>query len=60
MNWQIIAEAIRRDAAYWMALVVCPNRDRWVDTYRFFYNHGDRTITFKVPFVVDFEKELCG
>ena len=58
MNWQNIAHAIRQDAAYWMALVVCPCREQWKDTYRFFYRNGAELGQFDVPFVVDFEKEL--
>jgi hypothetical protein len=58
MNWQTIAEAIRREAAYWMALVVCPTREHWEATYRFFYRNGAELGPFDVPFVVDFEKEL--
>lgn len=58
MNWQVIAEAIRRDAAYWMALVVCPTKQHWERTYKFFYNYGDRASSFNIPFAVNFEKEL--
>jgi hypothetical protein len=58
MNWQNIAHAIRQDAAYWMALVVCPCREQWKDTYRYFYSRAEMASPFVVPFVINFEKEL--
>ncbi len=57
MNWTIIAELIRREAAYWMALTVCPTREHWEQTYRFFYQRGDQ-VNYALPFIIDFEREL--
>lgn len=58
MRWDIIAETVRREAAYWMALVVCPSREQWEETYGYFYSASD-TKVYHVPFIIDFHKELC-
>lgn len=60
MNWQAIARAIQMEAAYWMALTVAPNRDCWVETFRYFYRRGDDPTPYGVPFIIDFGRELEG
>jgi hypothetical protein len=60
MRFDIIAEAIRREAAYWMALIVCPARECWDETYRHYYRNGSDIGPFNVPFVINFGKELEG
>lgn len=60
MRWDIIGEVIRREAAYWMALIVCPTREHWEETYGFYYTMDiERVKRFDVPFIIDFHKELC-
>lgn len=59
MRYDIIAEVIRREAAYWMALVVCPTRELWEQTYRYYYNRVAPWPDCAVPIIIDFKKELC-
>lgn len=62
MNWQAIAHCIRCEAAYWMALIVCPSKEAWEGTYEFFYKRGEDVTTseslFSVPYIIDFGKEI--
>lgn len=57
MRFDIIADAIRREAAYWMALVVCPTPKHWEQTYRYYYNSQDRVMS---GYIINFGKEIEG